>query len=295
MSLPRVKLYGDWNQDASQMLDNLQLFTKGFDGDVYDDSVEFVREGNQDFSVVFNFPLKGELPTPPQRNIGLVLEPPEILKRMYPRWTTSSVPGVEHYYSFSTGSRFPHAPGIGFASCSYRDVPEQPKRDRVCMIASQKRFTPWHEKRHEILNALLETDIPIDFYGRGMPDIDDSRVMGEIPPELKRLVTKQYHYVVDFENSGYGAVTDKFFDPILTGAMPVTNAKILEQIAPKDSFRLIDFDKPTDEIVKWINALTGSTPNDTEKQAMAEAKAQITSGSMSLTKWIRDRVVELNG
>src|SRR5690606_22774483 len=106
-----------------------------------------------------------------------------------------------------------------------------PPTKKTCMIVSNKVFTPFHARRREVLAALLESDAEIDFYGRGLSG-PDPRIKGEIPPFGKGEVIIQYSQCIDFENSPHSAVTDKFFDAVLAGATPVTNATILRRLLP---------------------------------------------------------------
>lgn len=289
----KVRMFCDWDKTSSQLIEDLQRQTLGFIGNRYDE-FEFVSDDDYDHAVVFNFPLF-KPKTPESANLGLLLEPPEILNVMYPNWVGKrNVPGIGIFYSFCSGTPFPSvtAYGMGFATVKPILVPDLGPRKRACMIASNKRFTPWHDKRHEVLAALLDSDLPIDFYGRGMVG-DDERIIGEIAPGQKQPVLSQYSYCIDFENSSHGAVTDKYFDPVLSGTMPITNATVLQDIAPIGSYRLVDFNLEPAQIVEQIRSEIAYAPSFINKTDIREAAAQIVSGKLSITKWIVERLREI--
>lgn len=286
----RVRLFGDWDQSSRDMLNSLRRQSIGFEGDVYRGELQYVTDDSYDHAVVFNFP-RESLKTDAYQNLGLLLEPPEIVERFWPAWVDrKEVPGVDNYWAFCTGTRFPPVPGLGFATVDHFPAYPRARRKRACMIASNKLFTPYHYKRHEILGALLDSDLDIDFYGRGMPPSSNHRVKGEIAPGKKADVLRQYDYVIDFENSNQAVVTDKFFDAVLSGCVSITNAWVLEDIAPYHSVRLVNFERSTDSIVELIDDFITYAPTGPSWGDVDRAARSILEGRLSLANWIHEQI-----
>lgn len=287
----RVKLFCDWDDDAYSMLVKFRHLTDGFSEDFKYKNIQFVYDESYDFSVIFNFPTM-QFNTPPEKSIALILEPPEILSYNNTRFT--SFTNVKKIYSFADDVWEP-AYGIGFSTVpniEYLDLIDKPLK--ACMIASNKRLTPFHNRRHEILDALIASGLDIDFYGRGMNPEIDSRIKGEIPPMRKYEVLNQYKFCIDFENSPCNAVTDKFFDPVQCNTVPITNANILNSILPNGGFEYIDFNWDLNRIVTKINAIINQEDITSYIEPLRLAKNEVRSGNMNIVEWIYRKVNELN-
>ncbi len=275
----KVRMFCDWDNTSQELIDRLKAQTVRFDGDTYRD-IEFTAGDDYDFAIVFNYP-EDDYGVPQANIICLVLEPPEI----YPIAT----PKGFKIYSFANDAHEP-AYGIGFATVP-ADQTYSYERKKLAMICSNKVLTEYHLKRQEIFRALLDSDIDMDFYGRGMGG-SDPRIKGQIAPMGKHYVLPKYDFVIDFENSPRNVVTDKFFDPILCGTVPVTNSKWLNQNYAKSCVYL-DFELPTDQIVTKIRTIVDEYKADDYFPGLKKAQRAITSGEMSLADWICDRITEL--
>lgn len=94
-------------------------------------------------------------------------------------------------------------------------APPSPKSRDVCMFIS----SPVNQsRRQEYLLALME-HLPIDSYGRWqrnctLPDDDGYR--------CKLELMKSYRFTIAFENAtGTDYVTEKFYEPLLSGSVPI--------------------------------------------------------------------------
>jgi hypothetical protein len=290
----RVRLFSDW-EDSYTLTWRLAHQTTGmsFCGGsatkVYATfkDIEFVWDESYTHAVVFNFPTM-DLKSPKNNNVALLLEPPEIIDTMFADLKSRQYDNVREIFSFVPDRGYSAAPGLGYATASgHQKYPSLlDKRKKLCMIVSDKLMTPWHQRRQSIKEALLASKIDMDFYGRNLKG-KDSRIKGEIPSMCKADVIQDYEFVMDLENS-HGAVTDKYFDPILCNSIPVTNAKILDLLAPS-SFVYIDFNKTNDQIVADVAAILDKKPLYWV-EPVAVAKNEIMNGSMSLAHWIWDQV-----
>jgi len=298
--MPRVKMFCDWDRTPYDLMHILKRQTAGFERDGFNfHGVEFVDHEPYDHAVIFNYGTPSDsVRTPPGKNIGLVLEPPEISEWMHPlaiRQIGMARVAKENYYSFAQDGGLKWAPGIGFATARLDLDGMKPREERefgVCMIVSNKLMTQYHNKRREVLDALLRTDLPIHFYGRGMERSSDERVRGEIPSMSKDTVLHQYGVCIDFENSPTGVLTDKFFDPVLCGTVPITNAIFLNDMDVPREYISIDFNDTVDTIVDQIAAgieAAQTMPPISDGALLTE----VSCGKLSLAKWIYDRIMEL--
>jgi hypothetical protein len=261
---------------------------------VYKD-IQFVYGEEYDIAIVFNFPIQ-DLKVPAHKAIALLVEPPEIIDYLYAHAKEKRYPQVSFIYSFAKDSNLRTEPayGIGFTTVpdlKYKEFLDKPKK--ICMIASDKQMTPFHKRRHEILYALLASDLPIDFYGRNMQVGSDPRIKGEIPPMRKYEVLNEYQFCIDFENSPHGAVTDKYFDAVLCNTIPMSNAQILHHIAPASSFEYLGFDWRNEDIINTIDMVINQMYFEYYVEPLQLARQAIRSGNMSLVEWIYQKAKEL--
>lgn len=295
----RVRMFGDWDDKSQALIDRLIAQTPDMIGNCYKD-VEFVADGTYEYAIVFNYPTTDLIHTPPERTIGLVLEPPEISDWMH----TQAVKDRGHrmvgrYFSFADVPEYEYAPCLGFTTTGpwiLGELPSEKNDDlRAVMVASTKTYTPYHLKRRQILDALLAEKAlkEMAFYGRGMEKCPtDFRVKGEMLPMQKHIVIEKYAFCIDFENSPLGVVTDKFFDPILRNTIPITNAKALLEYGTPGSFEYVDFDDSVDAIVKQIKEIISQRDLTCYDKPLLAARRQILQGDMCLAKWITERVSE---
>lgn len=250
----RVGLYCDWNEPFNDLIFRMALTAPSLNYQGEYKSLTFVKpEEPHDFALVFN--ASEEVHCKPENTYVIIFEPIEILGENNPWLDPNTHPqGPQaHIFSFCGATQYPTAYGLHLAQASlvYDEYTPSRKARRCSMICSYKTYTPYHRKRREILSALKDTDLDIHFWGRGIEQ-DDPRVKGEITDYLKNQALWDYSYVIDFENSPHNVLTDKFIDPILSNAVPITNSTIAHRIFPRGSFRAIDFEMSVPDIVKRI-------------------------------------------
>ena len=267
-------MFSDWDVHGQGLIDSLNEQTWWAHSLR---NVEFVCDDSYDYAISFNYAHTSE----PDRTIGLLLEPEPMMNIMYPKWREFDPSPYLGYYSFSGVAGYKPAYGVGFATAPLQKYPKPTKR--ACMVISGKRFTPWHHKRGAVFSKLVAAGLDIDFYGRGMPV--KGRKMGELPPMDKHSTIHQYEMVIDFENAP-GAVTDKFFDPVICGATPISNQTGVDC---RDEFHWIDFEASDDEIVDQVAEAIDAGPINSTNLLL-----QVAAGKMSLGHWILSRLIEID-
>ncbi len=284
----RIKLFGDWDKQGEALVHQAFLQTLGTDDQYCIGENQFVWDDNYTHAVIFNFP-RQRLLTPAENNIGLILEPPEILDVMYRgKAERKRYPQVGKYFSFARQDGFEWAPFIGFGTVSATQDnlrPIETKSKRMCMMISNKRITPYHAVRHEIFKSLLQTNLDIHFYGRGLSG-EDPRIKGEIPPMQKQAILGDYQYVIDFENNAYGGVTDKFFDTIMCGSVPVSNLPEINEHFHALATVLTSFEEPIASIVDKIKDTFYNGEPREYSFMLSYMYNHIVRGSINLPRWI---------
>jgi len=96
-------------------------------------------------------------------------------------------------------------------------------KDRIMSImVSEKTREAGHAYRHKLVNAILETDLPIDVYGRGCRYynyLGDARVKGEFQ-EAEPYLPYMYHIAIEnFETNAY--FSEKIVNALLARTVPI--------------------------------------------------------------------------
>ena len=284
----RVRMFGDWDNDSTSLIQRLRNQTPQMVENQYR-NLEFVDDDSYDHAILFNYSNETLL-TSPEKNIRLILEPPEYAGLMYRNHWHCEESNAAKVYSFAYDPPYLPAYGIGFSTVPVQHYPPIDSRPfQICMIVSSKTITEYHRIRQLVKDQLIVSDIDIHIYGRGIEGFD-KRIKGEIPNGGKQFVLSQYKYCVDFENSSFNAVTDKYFDPIVCGTVPVTNSSILSTIAP-NSFEFVSFEQDPATIAEQIGKI--AKVNDFTKYDLTNAKNEFLYGKLNLAEWIYQRIEEL--
>jgi len=99
-------------------------------------------------------------------------------------------------------------------------LPEKTKS--ISMMVSEKNQQSGHKYRHDLINKILETDLPIDIYGRGCmyyEYLNDNRVKGKFN-EREPYENYEFHICIEnFETNHY--FSEKIMDPLLCSTIPI--------------------------------------------------------------------------
>lgn len=285
--MKRIKLFSDFGKHDS-LLSLLKRQSIGFVGNTYK-HLNFVNDDSYEHAVCFNYPAQ-ILKTAPEKNHCFVMEPPEIWALL----ETKKLDQIGHYYTpvkeclRQLGSR-----GINYpmAVLLHTPLPEVSflKTKRMSMIVSAKTNTPFQKKRFQLLQALLRTDLDIDFYGRALP-FKDKRIKGELPSLDKSLGLSSYIFSIACENTGHpDCISEKFYDCIVNDCIPISNAPGAV-IKYQNSCVYLDFNKPIEALVQLINEVYHWNLNGvfSYKNALSNLKRSFTKGELSLVNKIAE-------
>jgi hypothetical protein len=96
------------------------------------------------------------------------------------------------------------------------------KNKPISMMVSEKNQQDGHKYRHDLISKILETNLPIDIYGRGCifyEYLEDDRIKGKFT-ELEPYENYEFHICIEnFQTNHY--FSEKITNPLLCGTTPI--------------------------------------------------------------------------
>jgi len=206
---------------------------------LYKQSITVTQGDDYTHALLFNCVMPNDshfAALPRHRIVGFAHEPlPLLLHMAPPAWVDYVKRFVGTYYVGDEQLGAPFRGGQLFLmhnQSSQSSMKQQPVKTRFCsLVLSHKKMLPGHRYRHELADAILQTNLPVDIYGRGCDEYRrkypyDTRIRGAFPqtPEAVHGVVPyaDYNYSICIENSQSGHYfTEKIINPLLYGARPL--------------------------------------------------------------------------
>ena len=114
----------------------------------------------------------------------------------------------------------PFVEGNGYLIYNARLPILKPNVNRMSLMISQKKHQPGHKYRHILANAILNTDLPIDIYGRGCKFYkQDSRIKGGFE-KYEMYDGYEFHICIENIQSNH-YFSEKIINSLLTNTTPV--------------------------------------------------------------------------
>lgn len=230
---------------------------------VTDELLTFTTDEDYDFAVVFN---RAKDPIRPGAKIITVIQEPSWSDAHQNKvFLTNSdyiivhEPGLfEQTHQLKLGGQIIESPSYMFyhdhLDHSFYDGKEEVEKSRkLSMIVSGLYFSYGnYRKRIEVLIRILESNLNIDIYGRGL-NIEDKRYKGELKNKYEGLLP--YEYSIAIENSNEkNYITEKFIDCVLCNTTPIYNgAPNISEIYDQHYYRTIGLD--SSNIIRDINEI----------------------------------------
>lgn len=254
----------------------------------------FTYDEEYTHAVVLNW-TKEKIKTPIANNIAFVIEPLEIRKLCdretlkpfrYDNVCRIYTPTVEDKELFGEKHRFLRSQILLFAEfCKEEGFLPSIKPLRMSMVVSFKNLIPLHTKRLQVVQALLKTQLPIDFYGRDFTKSKDPRIKGSIPQFDKHLALRPYQFSIGLENTLCPEVlTEKFQDCIVNHTVPITNNPGAMKYFPVGSYVYIDFAKSVPQLVDDIKNVFVNEDIRKYNVGVMQAKRKILFGDFSFAE-----------
>ena len=218
--------------------------------------LRFTTTDDYDIAVVFNFttnPLKAKCSV-----VTIIQEPSWIFSNFKNPFLTTSDYVILHDLSlFPEAKNVQEYPSIMF----YHDnVPfefyikeNSLKRRKLSLIMSNKQMCNGHIKRLNFLRTILESDLDVDIYGRGLK-LTDTRYKGELV--LKHTGLLPYEFSICVENAvEKNYITEKFIDCVVCNTVPIYyGAPNIKDVYNKGGFEIIDIDD--NNVIERIKEIT---------------------------------------
>lgn len=119
-------------------------------------------------------------------------------------------------------------------------MPVLPRNKIMSVAISKKNFAPGHKYRHQLVQRILKTELPIDIYGRGTAFYDklgDPRIKGEFK-SVEPYDGYKFHICIEnFQTPKY--ISEKLTNCLLMGTTPIYwGATEVESVYPGCTIRL---------------------------------------------------------
>lgn len=214
----RIRIFSDFcsSEVASS---SYEICGKSEELHFYGEEKEFIFTNNNDYThaIILNkaMPI---LNIPKENVIGLAQEPVPFLK-ITEEFIKYAEKFIGRYYIGDKGT-LPDPFYEGNAYLFYDRPHKTIKSKFMSIMVSQKTGAPGHYYRHQLVDAILKTDLPIDIWGRG------SNMHGN-DPRLKGKFTKyepyddyKFHIAIEnFQTNHY--FSEKIITPLLLETTPV--------------------------------------------------------------------------
>jgi len=210
----RIKIFSDFctSEEAIQ-----HILTSCFAENMPFYGTDFIFSEQYTHAILFNKAMPF-LTIPKENVIGLAQEPIPFLK-LTDDFITYAQKHIGKYYVSDKGALpEPFVEGNSFL-CYARPILDIEKPKIMSIMVSQKMYAPGHIYRHELVKRILQTNLPIDIWGRGCYHYNDDRVKGTFT-KFEPYVGYQYHIAIEnFQTNFY--FSEKIIQPLLLGTIPI--------------------------------------------------------------------------
>lgn len=223
-----IKLFSDFTSptELKKMYENICQVDKL---DCYGEDKEIYITDGEDYThvLIINnaIPILNDIPK--ENIIGLANEPPIYLARMfkYNNFMEYAKKNIHKY--FMGDNSFDKEPFIEKYSymAHLAQLPHIPIKNKfMSLIVSQKSLTAigeGYKYRLDILTYILNSNLPIDIYGRICKSInkEDERIKGEFK-DYEPYENYQFHICIEnFRTNAY--VSEKVINPLMTNTVPI--------------------------------------------------------------------------
>ena len=181
-------------------------------------NIYITDENNYTHAIILNKAMP-KFVIPKENVIGLACEPVEFLNI-----TKEFVDYAQKYigrYFIGNKNKLP-SPFIEYFGYMWHSNPGKAittKKNIMSIIVSQKTFAPGHIYRHQLVEKIIQHQLPIDIFGRGSNMYNYSYVKGNF---IDAEPYEDYVFSVcieNFENRHY--ISEKIMSPIMFNCMPI--------------------------------------------------------------------------
>jgi hypothetical protein len=276
----RIRLFSSFcdSNTLPELFLKIHLLDK-FSWSEYGKSYCFTTDDDFTYAILLNTPMPSNLShkIPKEHIIGLAYEPPQFpqylgLTRQFLDYVKEHI--GKYFIGNSNGFPSPFIEGYGYLTHTIPPLIEEipsPKPKFMSIMISQKGFAPGHMYRHQLVHAILQTDLPIDIYGRGCKFYKqketDTRFQGEFTDKEPYLEYKYHIAIENFRNPHY--FSEKIINPLLCNTTPIYFG--CTNIHNYFGEKVIDLSGNIDTDIILLNTLyklycDGKRPNDIDQE-----------------------------
>lgn len=229
---------------------------------------------------------------PRERILFLLREPPLPEVRQANRQNYSY---AQHYCSYISGPdgdapQPGYMPAIWYVNQSFQELNEAapPEKQRPCSwITSGISRTASHRQRLDFLRQVQESDLPIEVYGRGLPDW--TRSAGSLHNKGSGMTPYYYNLAIENFADNEWYVSEKLWDALLCWCLPIYyGGSAADALLPPGSFlRLPSLDQRGLDYIREVIASPEAWHE--ARAAIAEAR-QLILHKLNLLNWLSDYV-----
>jgi len=216
MSSVRIRIFADYCDSilAKKVIDKISYYNG--------DKIEITDNDEYTHVIIWNTVMPNIREGIPTENvIGFAQEP-----LVYLKLTEQFIQYAQlHIHKYYVGDVLelpaPFVENNGYLLYNMRLKGLKPKNNHMSIMISQKLHQPGHRYRHELANAILKTNLPIDIYGRGC-DLyarNDSRLKGKFD-RYEPYDGYLFHICIENVISNH-YFSEKIINPLLTKTTPI--------------------------------------------------------------------------
>jgi hypothetical protein len=185
-----------------------------------------------------------------------------------------------------------YMPAIWYYSGSFRELNEMgvpPKVRRCSWITSGISRTENHRQRLAFLRMLVDSDLELDVYGRGLPSWTQSP--GEVKNKSHAIAPYYYNLAIENYADNEWYVSEKLWDALLGWCLPIYyGGPAADKLLPPGSF--LRLPSQDEKGLAYIQEVTSSLDAwHDAKDAIAEAR-QIILHKLNLMAWLEKFVAQ---
>jgi len=185
--------------------------------------VYFTTEDVYTHAIIINQAMPKDLYIPKKNVVGLAFEPYQLMN-FSPEFIEYAKKHIGKYY-IGNNEGLPEPFQEGFSYMWFADpgriISIKEKYSHSCMsiILSEKKFAPGHIYRHQLVETIIQNQLPIDIYGRGAHFYNGNNIKGQFEGEIPY---EKYLFSICIENfSDNHYFSEKIMSPLMYNCIPI--------------------------------------------------------------------------
>jgi hypothetical protein len=215
-----IRVFSSFCSSEECMSDFIRIHHLMRDED-YGKTYQFVCDDSYTHVIILNIAMPN-LTIPKDNVIGFAFEPPVFLGLTH-KFVNYARQNIK-LYCIGDNYGLPEPFAERFAFQHHRpqeDIIPYDQRKFMSIMISEKKTAPGHKYRHDLVEAILRTTLPIDIYGRGCIYYSgDTRIKGKFGDDYKMYHDYKYHICIEnYQLPAY--VSEKVTSTLAYNTIPI--------------------------------------------------------------------------